>query len=109
MKRCPSSCAILRRSPSTFCPDQNAQGTSSSETRVLALSRLRGERKSTMTNDGIPTQAQTPPSQPNPALKPLEGLVGEWEMELSNASFLPRSSEPVKGPPVSFSCGEYED
>ena len=60
-----------------------------------------------MTHDGIPTQAKTPPSQPNPALKPLEGLVGEWEMELSNASFLPRSSEPVKGPPVSFSWGEH--
>ena len=39
----------------------------------------------------------TPPSQPNPALKPLEGLVGEWEMELSNASFLPRQSDTVKG------------
>jgi len=37
----------------------------------------------------------------NPALKPLEELVGDWEMELSNASFLPRPSDTVKGS-VSF-------
>src|ERR1700682_6160528 len=30
----------------------------------------------------------------------LEGLVGDWEMELSNASFLPRPSGRVKGGPV---------
>ncbi len=36
-------------------------------------------------------------TQPNPALKSLEVLVGEWEMELSNASFLPRPSDTVKG------------
>jgi hypothetical protein len=35
--------------------------------------------------------------QHNPALQKLEGLVGEWEMELSNASFLPRPSDTVKG------------
>lgn len=35
--------------------------------------------------------------QTNPALKPLEVLVGEWEMELSNASFLPDPSETIKG------------
>lgn len=33
----------------------------------------------------------------NPALKPLEVLVGEWEMELSNASFLPYPSDTIKG------------
>lgn len=33
----------------------------------------------------------------NPALKPLEVLVGEWEMELAHASFLPRPSDTVKG------------
>ena len=59
-----------------------------------------------MTNDSTRVQAKTPPSQPNPALKALEGLVGEWEMELSNASFLPPSSGSVKGPPVFFSWGE---
>jgi hypothetical protein len=33
----------------------------------------------------------------NPTLKLLEVLVGDWEMELSNASFLPRQSDTVKG------------
>src|SRR5215510_7836352 len=33
----------------------------------------------------------------NPALKDLEVLQGEWEMELSNASFLPDSSTTIKG------------
>lgn len=51
-----------------------------------------------MTNDSIHTQAKTPP--PNPALTLLEGLVGDWEMEISNASFLPRPSDKVKGGPV---------
>lgn len=35
--------------------------------------------------------------QPNPALKDLEELVGEWEMELSNAAFLPHPIDTVKG------------
>ena len=34
--------------------------------------------------------------KPNPALSDLEVLVGEWEMELSNASFLPDPSAIVK-------------
>ena len=34
---------------------------------------------------------------PNPALQDLEALVGDWKMELSNASFLPRSSDTVTG------------
>ncbi len=33
----------------------------------------------------------------NPALKQLEILVGDWEMELFNTSFLPRPSDTVKG------------
>jgi hypothetical protein len=33
--------------------------------------------------------AQTSSHQHNPALNTLEGLVGEWEMELSNAPFIP--------------------
>ncbi len=37
----------------------------------------------------------------NSAFKQLEILVGDWEMELSNTSFLPRPSDTVKGP-VSF-------
>jgi len=48
-------------------------------------------------------QANPQMPKPNPALKQLEGLVGEWEMELSNASFLPRPSDTVKGL-VSFEC-----
>ncbi len=35
--------------------------------------------------------------KPNPALKDLEMLVGDWEMELSNAAFLPSPSATVKG------------
>ena len=50
-----------------------------------------------MTDDRTDAQAQMPLSQSNPALKPLEVLVGEWEMKLSNASFLPHSSDTVKG------------
>jgi len=33
----------------------------------------------------------------NPALKDLELLVGNWDMVLSNASFLPNSSDTVTG------------
>jgi len=33
----------------------------------------------------------------NPALKHLEILVGAWDMELSNASFLPNPSDTVTG------------
>ncbi len=43
----------------------------------------------------------TTSSKHNPALKHLELLVGDWEMELSNAAFLPDPSDTVKGP-VSF-------
>src|SRR5690348_6553693 len=50
-----------------------------------------------MAEDSTSTQAKTNPSQPNPALKLLEALVGEWEMALSNASFLPQSTDTVKG------------
>jgi hypothetical protein len=39
--------------------------------------------------------------QHNPALNHLEVLVGEWEMELSNAPFLPDPSATIKGQ-VSF-------
>ena len=53
-----------------------------------------------MTDDSTHIQAKTPPPQPNPALTPLEGLVGDWDMELSNAAFLPRPSDRVKGGPV---------
>jgi hypothetical protein len=53
-----------------------------------------------MTDDSTHIQAKTPPPPPNPALTPLEGLVGDWEMELSNAAFLPRPSDRVKGGPV---------
>lgn len=34
---------------------------------------------------------------PNPALQDLERFVGEWEMVLSNASFLPSSSDTLTG------------
>ncbi len=42
---------------------------------------------------------------PNPALKELEFLVGDWQMELTNASFLPHSSDTVTGH-VSFAWVE---
>ena len=35
--------------------------------------------------------------EPNPALKDLQGLAGRWEMEISNADFLPEQSAKVKG------------
>jgi hypothetical protein len=34
---------------------------------------------------------------PNPALKDLEILVGEWNMELSAASFLPDPAAAIQG------------
>lgn len=54
-----------------------------------------------MADNSTHAQAKMPSPQLNPALTPLEGLVGDWGMELSNASFLPRPSDTVKGP-VSF-------
>lgn len=45
--------------------------------------------------------ATTSSDNHNPALKQLEGWIGDWEVELSNASFLPDPSDTVKGP-VSF-------
>ena len=50
-----------------------------------------------MTGNSTNAQAKTTLSQTNPALKLLEVLVGEWEMELSNASFLTRPTDTVKG------------
>lgn len=47
------------------------------------------------------TQAKAHPSRPNPALKSLEVLIGDWMMELSNASFLPNPSGTATGQ-VSF-------
>lgn len=41
----------------------------------------------------------------NPALGSLESLAGDWDMELSNASFLPDPSETVTGH-VSFDWAE---
>jgi hypothetical protein len=35
--------------------------------------------------------------KPNPALKPLEILAGNWDVEMSNASFLPDPSASVHG------------
>jgi hypothetical protein len=36
-------------------------------------------------------------SKANPALQDLQVLIGKWEMELSNAAFLPSPSATVKG------------
>lgn len=33
----------------------------------------------------------------NPALEPLDVLVGDWDMEVSHASFLPNASETLTG------------
>jgi len=41
--------------------------------------------------------AKTSSHNQNPTLKPLDVLVGEWEIELSNASFLPHPSDTIKG------------
>ena len=41
--------------------------------------------------------AQMSSHQHNPALKHLEPLVGDWEMELSNAAFLPDPTDTAKG------------
>ncbi len=49
--------------------------------------------------------AKTHSDRQNPALKHLEILVGDWEMELSNASFLPSPSDTAKGH-VSFQWRE---
>jgi len=37
------------------------------------------------------------PLKINPALKPLKAFVGDWDMELSNASFLPDPQTTVHG------------
>ena len=41
--------------------------------------------------------AKTSSQEHNPALKQLEVLVGDWEMEISDASFLPGPSDTAKG------------
>ncbi len=46
-------------------------------------------------------QAQRPPFNPNPTLDSLAVLVGDWNMELSNAAFLPNPSDTANGA-VSF-------
>ena len=57
------------------------------------------------TPDSTPGQAAMPPVQPNPTLRPLDVLLGAWEMVLSNSSFLPHPSDTVKGQ-VSFEWSE---
>ncbi|GLV59214.1 hypothetical protein KDH_60410 [Dictyobacter sp. S3.2.2.5] len=54
-----------------------------------------------MTDEFTHAQTKTTASGPNPALASLKGFIGDWAMELSNASFLPRPSDMVKGS-VSF-------
>jgi hypothetical protein len=49
-----------------------------------------------MTEDITNTQYQQPP-KPNPALKDLEVFVGDWDVEVSRASFLPDPSTTVNG------------
>lgn len=50
-----------------------------------------------MTSDANPAHNSMPSFQPNPALQQLDVLVGAWEMELSNSSFLPHPSDTMKG------------
>jgi hypothetical protein len=42
----------------------------------------------------------------NPALEPIEILIGEWDMELSNAAFLPRADEKIR---IGVSIESIED
>ena len=51
-----------------------------------------------MTDNSGHAQVPAAPVQPNPALAALAGLVGDWEMELSNGSFIPSGSTSIKGP-----------
>jgi hypothetical protein len=44
-----------------------------------------------------PSTASDPLPETNPALTHLEILVGDWDMELSNASFLPNSADTITG------------
>jgi hypothetical protein len=48
---------------------------------------------------------KTKPQKQNPALEHLEVLAGDWDMELSGASFLPNPSDTVTGH-VSFEWRE---
>ena len=50
--------------------------------------------------DGVRKSAGIRPSPQitNPALEPIKQLVGDWEMELSNTSFLPKPSDTAHGP-----------
>ncbi len=50
-----------------------------------------------MSDDTTSDRAAVPPAHPNPALQSLAFLVGEWEMALSNAAFLPRPTDIVTG------------
>jgi hypothetical protein len=42
-------------------------------------------------------KAKQPVPEPNPALKEIGILAGEWKMELFNSTFLPNPSDIVKG------------
>lgn len=49
-----------------------------------------------MTDNSTRPQAKTSVPQPNPALHPLLALVGEWEMQVSQTSFLPHPFDTAK-------------
>jgi hypothetical protein len=51
-----------------------------------------------MSDNQAHAKGSAPPIQPNPALEPIAFLAGGWEMELSNASFLPSPSDTAKSP-----------
>lgn len=59
----------------------------------MPTARTRSKKKQVVKRAKPATQAKAL----NPTLEPLAGLVGQWDMELSNASFLPDPSAKVQG------------
>ena len=88
MNKTPQSEGVVPRPPAPWRVRRSAPGTTGRVIRVHPRKR-----------PGMPNRRPaTQPLKINPALKPLEVFVGDWDMELSNASFLPDPQTTVHGP-----------
>jgi hypothetical protein len=62
------------------------------ETKMAATQALGKNRQGTSK-----AHAQLESHAVNPALAPIQVLIGEWDMEMSNTSFLPNPSDTARG------------
>jgi hypothetical protein len=62
------------------------------------IGRLGDQLKEMAAERGGARKSRSQPPKLNPALRRLESLVGDWDMELSGASFLPDPQTSLHGP-----------